>query len=192
MLIDKDLISGLLIIFVSIIGFRSLERMLLLTPFHDITVSEGLGPDFFPYILLMLLAIAGVYLIIKSIISIFVIKRIEGSEIPIINLKKINLPYEAIFFVFIIIIYIKVFKTLGFLLTSFLFLCLYVIRFYSLYSKNDIKPTNIQSQRSSSLKIYMKIITINIVITFIVYTMFDLVAKVPLPKGIIERIIFGG
>jgi len=65
MLIYQDIILGIMLILLYIIGFRGLQKIIFLEPSHSIV--HGLGPAFFPNLVLNLLAISAGFLIIKGI-----------------------------------------------------------------------------------------------------------------------------
>ena len=184
MFIYKDLILGSLLIIINIMGSKGLQRIDIFTPDHSSTVMLGLGPTFFPSILLNLLGIIGGIIILKNLFNLFKLIKNKSKrkkfKISIYNWRKPQIPFNIILYFLSVVVYETLLPIFGFLLTTYLFLCIYVIRFYFLF--NDQKT--ITAIKGHLYQLFARIIIINMGITFIVYFVFSFIAKVPLPKGI--------
>lgn len=186
MLIYQDIILGIMLILLYIIGFKGIQKINFLEPTHSMV--RGFGPAFFPNLLLNLLAISAGILIFKGLYSMIKNKGKEKKFNISINWQKLKIYYHIIFFIFSIFVYQKFLLILGFLLTTFLFICIYTIWFYFIFTD----PKTIKAMKGHLFPLFARIIIINMGITISVYLIFFFVAKVPLPKGIIERIFFRG
>lgn len=169
----KDIMSGIILIFLYIIGVKSIQKIHFFEPTKSI--MHGIGPAFFPYLLLNLLVISGGILIIIG--SYGIIKHREKFNIPSFNWQKLRIYFNIILFILSIFVYQEFFPILGFFLTTFLFLCICVTWFYFIFINPKIT-------KGYLFQLFTRIIIINIVITIFIYLVFFFIAKVPLPKGI--------
>lgn len=186
MLIYQDIILGIMLILLYIIGFKGIQKIIFLEPTRSMV--RGLGPVFFPNLLLNLLAISAGILIFKGLYSMIKNKG-KGNKFNIfINWQKLKIYCNTIIFILSIFVYQKFLPVLGFLLTTFLFICIHTTWFYFIFTN----PKTIKAMKGHLFPLFARIIITNMGITISVYIIFFFVAKVPLPKGIIERIFFGG
>ncbi|GAG71951.1 unnamed protein product, partial [marine sediment metagenome] len=112
MLIHKDVISGIMLIFLCIIGFKSIQKIKFLEPAGSVLYE--LGPAFFPNLLLIILAISGGILIFTGSYS--MIKNKEKLNMSIFNWQKLKIYYNIILFILSLLIYQIFMPILGFLL----------------------------------------------------------------------------
>lgn len=173
MLIHKDVISGIMLIFLCIIGFKSIQKIKFLEPAGSVLYE--LGPAFFPNLLLIILAISGGILIFTGSYS--MIKNKEKLDMSIFNWQKLKIYCNIILFILSLLIYQIFMPILGFLLTTFLFLCIIVTWFYFIF-------TNPKLTKGHLFHLFVKMIIINVSVTIFIYLAFYFIAKVPLPKGI--------
>ena len=162
-----------MLIFLYIIGFKSIQKISFLEPTHSMV--RGLGPAFFPNLLLNLLVISGGILIFKGLHG--MIKNREKFNISIFNWQKLRIYCNIIPFILSIFVYQRFMPILGFFLTTFLFLCICVTWLYFIF-------TNPKVIKGYLFHLFVRMIIINIGITIFIYLVFSFVAKAPLPKGI--------
>jgi len=178
MLFYKDIISGVMLIILYIIGFNSVNKIEYLTSSESLMYE--FGPAFFPNILLIFLLISGGILIIKGAYNMIKCKEMN-LNISIFAWKKLGkYYYPIILFILSIVVFQKVLPILGFLLTTFLFLCVIVTWFYFIFTN-----TNIKQFKGNVFKLFIRMIIIYASISLFIYLAFYYIAKIPLPKGIL-------
>lgn len=191
MLIYQDIILGIILILLYIIGLKGIHRINSIESLFSEPLLYGTGGAFLPNLVFHLMAIFGGILIFRGFYSMIMIKNKRKSkkiDKSIFNWQKLRNYCNIILFILCIYIYRSILPKLGFLLTTFLFFCICVTSFYFIFTdQKDIKAMN-----GHFFSLFTRISVTSIAITFFVYFVFFFLAKVPLPRGIFERIIFGG
>ena len=125
--------------------------------FPENTPGSGLGPGFFPRILIIMMLFISIYLIATSIIK----KKKEKSVSVGFNVNKLKKP---ILIVCLTILYTITLNYLGFLLDTIIYLIITSILFGNKYLQS---------------------LLFSIIFTFLVYLIFKKMLRVPLPPGIL-------
>ena len=167
----KNAIFGLVLIALGVFGFKEIA---LLPQMGQQSMVTGLGPAFFPRILLYLLTISGGLFIFAGLYSI--VKNKEKINLSGFK-SNIKVYLNVILFLISVFLYTRLLPLLGFLLSTFLFLVLWTIWFYPIFR-------DAENYKGITTKVGLYLAAISLVLTVIIYSLFFFVARVPLPGGI--------
>lgn len=170
----KDLLTGLFLLLASIIGLNQVSTMP--TPSGH-RMASGMGGGFFPGLLFYILLVAGSILIIKGSLGVRKEKK-KALESLILCISSWG-TYLPFLFILSLFLFLRVLPSLGFLLSSFLFLSLWVTWFYHLFK---------EERRILEPYLPVKVLLFSLGISILFFFFFRSVAGVYLPSGLMGGI----